>query len=203
MNIKKIGGTLAVATAMLSLSGAANADHEASCAPALQSMIIDTAYALACEESWGALGYTSGESQSTPWPGNNPLWQHKAGKLKNEDESVRDSAGCEVHAKLVTKLYAVRPDDGSPPRRNKKNSNDTRGAANALDPLNLKFETAVTALESFKASVDSSRPNPESTDFPAIPGGTNPTPSQADWEQFLKDWADATISQVQTCGHML
>ena len=202
MNIKKISGTLAVVIAMLSLSGAANADHEASCAPALQSMVIDTAYALACEESYGTLGYTPGESLSTPWPGNNPLWQHRAGKLKNADESTRDSAGCEVHAKLATKLYAVRPDDGTPPQ-NQKKSNLTRGAANALDPLNLKFETAVTALESFKSSVDSSRPNLESTVFPALPDGTNSKPAQADWEKFLKDWADSTIYQVQACGHTL
>ena len=198
MKTKKMISGVAAAVAMLSLSGAANADHEATCAAALADMIKQSAAALACGDAATAetLGY------SGTWPTANPLWQRQAGKLKNADEIDRDLAGCEVHASLATKLYAERPDDGSPPPRNKKNSNDTRGAANALDPANLKFETAVLALESFKVSVDASVPNPDSSNFPALPDGSNGSPNQADWETFLKDWADSTILQVKVCGHM-
>lgn len=199
MKLKRISGGVAAAVAMLSLSAAANADHEASCAAVLSDMIKQSAVALACNDgaTFDTLGY------SGTWPTANPLWQFRGGKLKNASEEERDAAGCVVHSKLATKLYAIRPDDGSPPPRNKKNSNDTRGAANALDPANLKFETAVAALESFRDSIDASVPNADSANFPAFPDGSNLSPTQAEWAQFLKDWADDTIYQVQVCGHML
>lgn len=198
MKLKRTGGSLAAAVAMLSLSGAAIADHEAVCAAGLSDMIKQSAAELACNDgaTFDTLGY------SGLWPTANPLWQFRGGKLKNASEADRDAAGCEVHAKLATKLYAIRPDDGSPPPRNKKNSNDTRGAANALDPANLKFETAVAALESFRDSIDASVANPDSSSFPALPDGSNPTPSQTEWAQFLKDWADSTIYSVKVCGHL-
>ena len=198
MKTKKTISGVAAAVAMLGLSSAAVADHEATCAAGLADMIKQTAAALACDDAatFKTLGYL-GE-----WSVHDPLWQRQAGKLKKADEIDRDIAGCEVHAKLATKLYAERPDDGSPPPRNKKNSNDTRGAANALDPANLKFETAVAALQSFKETIDASVPNPDSSGFPALPDGSNDTPSQADWEAFLKTWADIKIGQIQVCGHL-
>lgn len=199
MKLKGICGGMAAAVAMLSLSGAAIADHGAVCAASLSEMIKQSAVELACNDgaTFDTLGYAG------TWPTANPLWQHMAGKLKKADESVRDAAGCEVHAKLATKLYAIRPDDGSPPPRNKKGSNLAKGAANSLDPLNLQFEKAVLALEAFKEAVDASKPNPDSINFPALPDGSNATPTQAEWEAFLKRWADSTIYQVQVCGHLL
>lgn len=201
MKTMKIGGTAAALTLLLA-GGVAQADHVASCAPALMEEALDQAHRLACESSYSDIGY-SPRMGVTPWPSANPLWQKKAGKYKGdtaEDENMRDQLGCDVHESLVTKLYLPRPNDGSPPPRNKKGSNDAQGVANALDSENLKFDSAVAALEDFKASVDLSRPNGDSSNFPALPG--NDTPSQADWEAYLTSWADDMIYRVKLCGHI-
>lgn len=212
MKAKKIIGGVSAAIAMLSLSGAAIADHGASCVEdkKLVRMIKATAFGLACESSYETLGYPV--TDILPWPSANPLWQKRAGKLKNAGETERDLAGCEVHENLVAKLYVPRPDDGSPPPRNKKGSNNATGAANALDPSlhdDLKFESAVASLESFKEMVDASKPNPDSSNFPPLPADAPDSmfpnkadPSQADWEAFLKYWADIMIYQVKECGHI-
>lgn len=199
MKLKKMSGRIAAAVAMLSLSGAAFADHEASCAEDLSNMVKQSAAALACNDgaTFDSLGY------SGTWPAANPLWQRQAGKLKKRgasDEQL-DAAGCEVHATLAGSLYAIRSDDGGPPR-GKKNKKPNSGVVDALNPLDPNFEEAVSELESFKASVDSSDPNPDSMNFPALPDGSNDTPTQADWEAYLKLWADLTIEQIKVCGHL-
>lgn len=214
MKTKKYISGVAAAVAMLGLSGVANAEHGASCVQDknLVRMIKATAFGLACESSYETLGYPVTDIK--PWPSMNPLWQRQTGKLKKGGASADDlaKAGCEVHEKLVAKLWVPRLDDSSPPPRNKKGSNNASGAANAIDPLlhsDLKFETAVNALESFKISIDSSVPNENFVRNVPLPAGApdsmfpdKATPSQDDWERFLKYWADMMIYQVKECGHI-
>jgi hypothetical protein len=198
MRTKNIIGVVA-AVATLSLSSAAIADHEASCVDDLANMVKQSAAALACNDgaTFETLGY------SGTWPAANPLWQRQAGKLKRKgaSEEELDAAGCAVHASLAGGLYTVRSDDGSPPR-GKKNKKPTGGVVDALNPLDPNFEEAIVELLAFKASVDSSDPNPDSTNFPALPDNSNDTPSQTDWEAYLKLWADDVIYQVRACGHL-
>jgi hypothetical protein len=189
MKTKTITGGLAAAAAMLSLSGAAIADHGASCAAGLRHQIIQSAEFLVCNdgETRKKLGY------SGTWPFASPLWQFRAGKLKNATEKERDEAGCEVHARVAASLYAISPNKKKP----------IRGVANALDPLDPNFEEAVFELEVFKESVDASDPNTDPTaKFPPLRDGSNSNPTQADWEAYLKRWADETIALVKACGHL-
>ena len=199
MKTKNMISGVVAAVAMLSLSSAAIADHAASCAEDLSNMVKQSAAALACNDgaTFDALGY------SGTWPAANPLWQRKAGKLKRRgaSEEELDAAGCAVHASLAGGLYTVRSDDGSPPR-GKKNKKPNSGVVDALNPLDPNFEEAVIELQAFKESVDSSDPNLDSTNFPALPDGSNDDPSQADWEAYLKLWADLTIEKVKACGHL-
>ena len=199
MKTKKTISGVAAAAAMLSLSGAALADHEASCAEDLSNMVKQSAAALACADgpTFDTLGY------SGTWPAANPLWQRKSGKLKRRGatEEQLDAAGCEAHASLAGGLYTISADDGRPPR-GKKNKKPSSGVVDALNPLDPNFEEAVIELLAFKESVDSSDPNPDSTNFPALPDGSNDDPSQADWEAYLKLWADLTIEKVKACGHL-
>jgi hypothetical protein len=212
MKTMKMTGGLAAAVAMLGLSGAAIADHGESCVNdyKLVRAIKATALGLACESSYETLGYPV--TDIVAWPSGNPLWQRQAGKLRKKGGDPA-AAGCEVHEKLVAKLWVPRPDDtDSRPPRNKKGSNNASGAANAIDPLlheDLKFETAVNALESFKSSIDSSVPNPGFVTNVPLPASApdsmfpeKKNPSQDDWERFLKYWADTTISSVKECGHI-
>jgi hypothetical protein len=169
------------------------------CVAGHRHQVIQSAEFLVCNdgETRKKLGY------SGTWPFASPLWEAKAGKLKNATEEDRVAAYCGVHAKVASRLYVNLPDEDSPPPRdNKKKS--VWGVANALDPVDPDFEEAIVKLEDFKELVDASDPNRDDTvQFPPFPDKSNDDPTQADWEAYLKRWADITIGQVKACGHLL
>ena len=66
MKTNKIGGAAAALTLLL-VGSAAQADHGASCAPALMNEVLDQAHRLACESSYMDIGYAP-RPGVTPWP---------------------------------------------------------------------------------------------------------------------------------------
>jgi hypothetical protein len=115
MNIKKIGGSLAVATAMLSLSAIAQAEE----CSAIADDIVEKAFEYGC--NYGEFHfYDTGLAREGEWTWDS-VWQWKG---KNGD-------GCKVHLGLISQLYVPQ---GSPPKGkgNGKGYRDAKGAANAL-----------------------------------------------------------------------
>lgn len=154
MNIKKSGGSLAVAVSLFALSGVATAGEYFACTQegdfptygnrantidALTSM----ADALRCQD--GAF-----DQEAVGWNPDDPIWQWKG----------KDFKGCEVHTKLARQLYEKREDDGSPPRRNKHGTNDSKGAVNDLQTGGAKDESATLRLYSFMETIGNATENP-------------------------------------------
>ena len=147
MNIKKTGTSLAIVFSMLAFNAAAQAD----CTEEIRS-IKEAADNLRCtldqsEDFGDAAGQWDWE----------PIWQKAAGKGKKKQDAQTD--GCETHQRIAKKLYEKRIDDGSPPPRNKKGTNDATGAAQALEYG--KFQAAIDSLTAIELAVDASVVNPD------------------------------------------
>lgn len=124
MNIKKIGGSLAVALSMLALNGVVMADCDVG---TISTDIKDQATALRCD---GLGGSYKGA----------PIWQYKGDGDK----------GCVVHEKLAKLLWEVR--DGSTPPPIKNGNNLAKGAANDMD--DGKFQSAIDQLQRFWDTIE-------------------------------------------------
>ena len=103
MNIKKMSGSLAVAIAVLGLSGVAAAD---------------------CQDTITEIELMADELRCSTVDGDynrdTAIWQYKGTK----------GDGCVIHSKLARKLNEVRTEE--PPRINKKGTNTAAGAANSF-----------------------------------------------------------------------
>ncbi len=125
MNIKKIGGSLAVALSMLALNCVVMAVCDVG---TISTDIKDQATALRCE-SLGNGTYIG-----------DPIWQYKGDGNK----------GCVVHEKLAKLLWELR--DGSTPPPIKNGNNLAKGAANDMD--DGKFQSAIDQLQRFWDTIE-------------------------------------------------
>ena len=170
MNIRKISGALAAAIASLGLAGIAQANDV--CQAEIDDIKI-MAGMLRCDENGGSWVY-------------DPIWQKK-GKRGN---------GCEVHKSLAAQLDEKRPDDGSPPKRNKKGSNDAKGAANSLE--NHKFEDALLHLQNFQITIEESARLNEDPDATMKPGA-----DAAGWAEYFRQFGETMEARVAACMPVL
>lgn len=151
VNIKKIGSGLIVAMSMLAFNAAASDE----CGTAITNIKL-------AAENLRCVG--SVEGNTGLWDPNNPIWQKAAGKGKGKN-SDPDMAGdgCEVHQNLARLLYekpVVKESNGKGGNKPKNPNEDLgRGAARALE--DHQYDYAVTLLDEFVRSIDSSALNPE------------------------------------------
>lgn len=139
VNIKKIGSGLVVAMSMLAFNAAASDKCEIEIAN-----IKAAADNLRCApDGWA----------------HESIWQFQGGKGKKN--AAGD--GCDVHQKLARLLYekpVVKESNGKGGNKPKNPNEDLgRGAARALE--DHQYDYAVTLLDEFVRSIDSSALNPE------------------------------------------
>ena len=142
MNIKKIGGSLAVAIVTLSFSTATLA-HE--CEAESEKIKLHADW-LICNRDGGQWTHDA-------------IWQ--SGKAKKRNTTADN---CDIQLKLAKQLYV--PHDEPPIGRGKgKGNNTAQGAAGALD--DHKFEDAMLHLQNFVDTIDNAaKLNP---DFNPVP----------------------------------
>ncbi len=122
MNIKKIGGSLAVAVSMLALNGVATAEHYAvditSCQN-IEGAILELSDFVVCDDAAADIWKDTTTS----------IWLFGQSKKKGSTEN-----GCTVHEKVNKLLYEVRDTDAtSPPwKGNDNGKNGPQGAWHAL-----------------------------------------------------------------------
>lgn len=142
MNIKKIGGSLAVAIVMLSLSAFAQAEE---CSVVAQD-IEDEAFTYGCDYGEYVFLVTNedGTTRTGDWRWDS-IWQFKGTR----------GDGCKVHLGLISQLYVPH---GSPPKGKGSSKNngyrDAQGAANAL--RDNKPEDALHHLQNVIDTIDNS-----------------------------------------------
>ena len=116
------------------------------------------------------------------WPRENPVWQYQAGKKRKNEEALE---GCEVHYKLVKKLYDV---EVTNPNKKGGNPDGLRGAYASL--LDGKLQSAYDSLGSFIQMANDATLNPNFVDSDGNVNVYAAGDQRDDWTQDASDIQD-------------